>query len=564
MINMNISWSRKILEQLFHEGVREIVFCAGARNSPLVAVLSKSQSFQIYSFYEERSAAFFALGCTRKSDRPVAIITTSGTAAAELLPAIVEAFHTGVPLVAITADRPRRLRGTGAPQSIDQTGLFSKFVECEFDLEGAEDFSLQTWSRRAPIHLNICFDEPLLDEPVAEWRSLEAAAEAAIDAASEKSSATGRGDEKKVLPHFKGTSLQQEKIELQEARAKLQSFLQKSEGLPLVVLGTLETEEEREAVAEFLLRLKAPTYLEGTSGLREDPRLDQISLRSGDRLLLWAMKKGLYNQVLRIGGIPTVRIWRDLEERTCPVEVLSLTTLPFSGLSRGQMICAEITATLAEIEIPNHRDENLKNEKANFIYEKDREATESLRQILVDEPRSEASLIWKLSKLIPNQSLLYVGNSLPIREWDLVACRETPRTVEANRGVNGIDGQISTFLGMVSKGHQENWAILGDLTTLYDLSGPWALSYRESSTVRMAVINNSGGKIFERIFRNSLFENRHALGFESWAKMWGLGYQKWVEVPQALQSTAMAEVIEILPDNEASQRFWDRYDALWV
>src|SRR4051812_46252224 len=124
---MNVAWSRKILESLYANGVRDVVFCAGARNSPLVMGLEKAKGLQTYSYFEERSAGFFALGLARRTNRPVAVVTTSGTAAANLLPAVIEAFHVGVPLIAVTADRPKRLRGTGAPQAIDQLGLYAKF-----------------------------------------------------------------------------------------------------------------------------------------------------------------------------------------------------------------------------------------------------------------------------------------------------------------------------------------------------------------------------------------------------------------------------------------------------
>lgn len=132
---VNIPAVCSLLTKLADLGVCDVVVCAGARNSPLVAVLDRTIGFRVHSFFEERSAAFFALGRARREQTPAAVITTSGTAAAQLLPAAIEAFHTGVPLILITADRPRRLRGTGAPQTIDQTGLFAKFVETEVDIE---------------------------------------------------------------------------------------------------------------------------------------------------------------------------------------------------------------------------------------------------------------------------------------------------------------------------------------------------------------------------------------------------------------------------------------------
>ena len=152
--------SEQVLGLCSQVGVREIVLCAGARNAPFVKRLSESTQFVVYSFFEERSAAFFALGRMLASARPVAVITTSGTAAAELLPAIIESDYQRMPLIVITADRPRRYRGSGAPQTIVQTGLYSHYVEQELDLEGEAPAKLEISGRR-PVHLNVCFEEPL-------------------------------------------------------------------------------------------------------------------------------------------------------------------------------------------------------------------------------------------------------------------------------------------------------------------------------------------------------------------------------------------------------------------
>ena len=138
----NIAKARAVIEEARAAGVREFCVCSGSRNAPLLAVLSKSD-LKLWTFVDERSAAFFALGRMKLTGAPVAVVTTSGTAAAELLPALVEAHYSGLPLFVITADRPARFRGTGAPQAIEQLDLFGVY--------GAR-------------HLNVEFDEPLIDE----------------------------------------------------------------------------------------------------------------------------------------------------------------------------------------------------------------------------------------------------------------------------------------------------------------------------------------------------------------------------------------------------------------
>ncbi len=521
---MNIALVKNILTNLAAVGVREIIVCAGARNSPFVAVLDQVSGVQVYSFFEERSAAFFALGCARRLGSPVAVITTSGTAAAELLPAAVEAYYSGVPLLLVTADRPRRLRNSGAPQAIDQTGLFQKFVSYEVDIEGAFDGTefLRYWDRRAPAHLNVCLDEPLLDEPIRPWE-LEPQA-SSLPA---------------VVP------------DVRYLRAFLTSVRQ-----PIAIVATLVNEEERLAVRELLLRLKIPVYLEATSGLREDPGLQDFVLRSGDKILNYGLSCGAFDSVLRLGGIPTVRVWRDLEEASCHAQVFSLTALPFAGLSRGECLVADLSLAVKTLLSDSFAVDYSYNE---MLLRKDRLASSNLQRLLDAEPASEPALFQAFSLAITSGDLVYIGNSLPIREWDLAASYSVKHWVRANRGVNGIDGQLSTFMGLSEAG-REAWAIVGDLTALYDLTAPWVLTAQANRCLHLVVINNGGGKIFSRIFNSALFENRHEIEFSAWAQMWKLPYQKWTSVSSAPAETG---VIEIVPDALATKRFWDAYDSMW-
>ena len=151
----NIERARQLVEQVRGLGTNDFCTCAGSRNSPLLAVLgSPGDDVRVFSFVDERSAAFFALGRTKTHGNPAAVVTTSGTAVAELLPAVIEAHYSALPLVLITADRPARYRGSGAPQAIEQVGIFGSYAAT----------SLDGWNRARPLHLNIEFDEPLIDE----------------------------------------------------------------------------------------------------------------------------------------------------------------------------------------------------------------------------------------------------------------------------------------------------------------------------------------------------------------------------------------------------------------
>ena len=147
----NIAAARDVIARVRALGVIDFVVCGGSRNAPLIVALSGAQ---VYTFVDERSAAFFAMGRCKRTERAVAVVTTSGTAVAELLPATIEAFYSGLPLILVTADRPARFRGTGAPQTIDQLSMFRSYASHD----------VESWNGRMPLHINVEFDEPLIDE----------------------------------------------------------------------------------------------------------------------------------------------------------------------------------------------------------------------------------------------------------------------------------------------------------------------------------------------------------------------------------------------------------------
>jgi len=165
----NLAAARQAIALARDLGVEDFCVCGGSRNAPLIAVLAVDRwpltedfgsangqrpTANLFSHVDERAAAFFALGRAKLTGRPVAVVTTSGTAAAELLPAAVEAHYSGVPLILITADRPARYRGTGAPQAIEQESIFGVYA--------ARDVA--SWTGRGALHINVEFDEPLIDE----------------------------------------------------------------------------------------------------------------------------------------------------------------------------------------------------------------------------------------------------------------------------------------------------------------------------------------------------------------------------------------------------------------
>jgi 2-succinyl-5-enolpyruvyl-6-hydroxy-3-cyclohexene-1-carboxylate synthase len=515
---VNLARSARLLERLAAAGVAELCLCPGGRNSPIVLAAQRARGVVSYSFFEERSAAFFALGRARASGAPVAVVTTSGTAAAELLPATVEAYYSGVPLVLVTADRPAAYRHTGAPQTIEQVGLFGIYAPTVFDGERLDDeLDLAAWDAAGPVHVNICFDEPLVEGPVPET---------AVTVRARTTAARG-ANAGPLVTFF--------------ARVRR----------PLVLVGPLDA-ADRAPVRDFLLRYAAPVYAEPASGLREEPALADLLLTSGEGALTRADVDG----VLRVGGVPTVRLWRDLEGRLAHLPVCAVARTPFPGLTRASLVRGDPGAILQSIVVPA-----VDRAATRALIAADRARAERLAPLWERYPHAEPTLLRAISGLVPAGALVYLGNSLPIREWDLAAERR-PRSwdVGANRGVNGIDGQLSTFFGMCRPG-RENWAVVGDLTALYDLSAPWVLPQLDVGPIRIVVVNNGGGQIFAWLSPHAGLRNEHRRELSGWAALWELPHHRWETVPGAAPADAHA-VIELLPDREQTARFWQACDAL--
>jgi 2-succinyl-5-enolpyruvyl-6-hydroxy-3-cyclohexene-1-carboxylate synthase len=292
---------------------------------------------------------------------------------------------------------------------------------------------------------------------------------------------------------------------------------------PLVIIGGLAPRHRDRVLS--LVR-KTPFYAEPLSGLRE-----HSTITAGERMIA----RGNFDSVIRIGNVPTLRFWRDLEMMDLPV--LHYSDLPFTGLTRGEL----------------HPIEALPQIVSYASYPNDAEMRARIEVILDDEPQSELSLIRALSRELPANTRVYLGNSLPIREWDLVAERK-PFECEANRGANGIDGQLSTFFGWCDPS-RDNVCLIGDLTAIYDLGAPWIVPQLGHKRFRIVILNNGGGRIFSRVpslqsldpaLRERIIENAHDVRFDHWAAMWNI------------------DVTELRPDPEATKRVWQRYDELWA
>jgi len=508
-----------IIDSCLSHGIREFVVCAGARNAALVEILARAETAgvaRVWRHFEERSAGFFALGRTMATGEPCAVVTTSGTAVAELLPAMIEAFYQGRPLLALTADRPERFRGTGAPQAISQPGIFG---------EHAGSGDIAEWLQRSPWHWNVELEEEF--QP-GEWSP-----------PSEDKS------QRIPLPNF--------------SVADLSRWLREDlyRGL-VVMIGDLEPEDQ-EHVFHFCLDLGVPVAVEATSGLRE--ALVEMALPDPDRML----RQNPPGKVLRIGGVPSGRFWRDLEDLP-ETEVYNITRTGLPGLARE---CKTITSPVGRVMKGLGKVEKA-GDALDYFRRTSRRASE-IENLLEAYPESEPGMLRILSAYASTGSSLYLGNSLPIREWNLFAQHDKPVTdVRANRGANGIDGQLSTWLGWTAD-LEDAWCLVGDLTALYDLAAPAWLGQIETKGRVFVVINNGGGQIFSRLTRlesmseraKDLMLNSHEVRLDGWAAMWSMGYLRIQDENgfDKLEPGEGALLVEVLPNAGESAAFWKAWDG---
>ena len=267
-----------------------------------------------------------------------------------------------------------------------------------------------------------------------------------------------------------------------------------------------------------------------------------------------------------MGGIPPFRFWRDLEKQK-HLAILSLATYGLKGLAKAPSTCIPFSTLLFPFLTHSQDPKDFKKDFESLLKSptmppppdspKRRRFTSmekplaiQIKKDLHENPQSEGALIHAFSQSLPPQDALYLGNSLPLRYWDWLATRSTQRQgpCGANRGVNGIDGQLSTFLGWAeglfqgaTKTHTKTfraWCLLGDLTTLYDLNALWILpQLTYAHRLGIVIVNNRGGRIFEALpspsskkkqqTENPLLTQPHQLHFEHWAKMWNCPYESW-------------------------------------
>jgi 2-succinyl-5-enolpyruvyl-6-hydroxy-3-cyclohexene-1-carboxylate synthase len=493
--NRNTALASALAEELARCGLRHAVLSPGSRSTPLALALWRQEEIETTVIVDERSAAFFALGAAQASGAPVAILCTSGTAAANFHPAICEADHAGVPLIALTADRPPELREVGAGQAIDQLKLYGSSVRwfCEVGTHEADDDGLLHYRstacrafanargepRPGPVHLNLPFREPLAPLP-----------EAGAVTATDPLAIAGRGE--RPLTAVTPIDLEPSQFLLDEVAGHIAEA-----DIGVIVAGRQLDPELREPLAHLARVAGFPILAEPTSQLRCGPHDRSYVITSYDLLLRNERLRATASPdlVLRFGEMPTskpLRSW--LAESGAdqivvdPLGDWNEPTRRAAALLRADPteLAAGWAARLGEERPP----------PAMWL-EAERAAREAIEAELAGLGAiSEPGLQLALGAAYGDGELVYTASSMPIRDQEaFLPPSEVDVAFLCNRGANGIDGLISSAIGAAHATGKPTTILTGDLGLLHDIGGLAAL--RDISTpVRIVVIDNDGGGIF--------------------------------------------------------------------
>ncbi|MDU3557545.1 MAG: 2-succinyl-5-enolpyruvyl-6-hydroxy-3-cyclohexene-1-carboxylic-acid synthase, partial [Staphylococcus epidermidis] len=400
--------------ELYAYGVREVVISPGSRSTPLALVFEAHPNIKTWIHPDERSAAFFALGLIKGSEKPVAILCTSGTAAANYTPAIAESQISRLPLVVLTSDRPHELRSVGAPQAINQVNMFSNYVNFQFDLpiaDGSEhtidtiNYQMQIASQylygphRGPIHFNLPFREPLTPD---------------LDRVDLLTSVT------KTLPHY------QKSISVDD----IKDILQEKNGL--IIVGDMQ-HQAVDQILTYSTIYDLPILADPLSQLRKEKHPNVITTYD---LLYRAGLNLEVDYVIRVGKPVISKKLNQWLKKTDAYQI--------------------IVQNNDQIDVFPQQWQSLEQQARIEISDYLKHAT--------DEAAYVGSLIQKLTK----EDTLFVGNSMPIRDVDNLLF-DSEASVYANRGANGIDGVVSTALGMAA--HKNVTLLIGDLSFYHDMNG---------------------------------------------------------------------------------------------
>ncbi|HWR81772.1 MAG TPA: 2-succinyl-5-enolpyruvyl-6-hydroxy-3-cyclohexene-1-carboxylic-acid synthase [Candidatus Deferrimicrobium sp.] len=529
--SLNDLWANLIVEELVRGGATQFFLSPGSRNAPLVVAVARHHGAQFVMHFDERGSAFQAAAWAGAARSPAVLICTSGTAAANYLPAIIEASMDMVPLIVLTADRPPELHETGANQTIPQSRLYQEFVRWSFDVpcpdpEVAPEFVLTTIdqavyrarsSAAGPVHINCRFREPLAPiGPIKDYSEYLMSVERWLH--------NHQPYTRYNLPCSSPTALTAEAVA---------DVIRKTER-GLLIVGRLHSDTERDAILSLARHLAWPVLPDIASGLRLGVT-GEIVIPYYDLLL--DSENPTFSQpptgVIHFGGVPTSKRVQQLIERARPEHYLLVADHPCRQ-DPSHRITLRVEADIPEFcaLLCNQVKPQVASTWQQGLIHASSAIHEALRQTIDDDPvLSEPAVARMVSQHIRRDAGLFLANSMPVREADMFADPTGPTViVGCNRGASGIDGTIASAAGLARAINQPVTLLIGDLAFLHDLNSLALLSsWRRPFTI--VLINNNGGGIFsmmpiaavEDVFE-SVFGTPHGFTFETTARQFGLAY----------------------------------------
>jgi 2-succinyl-5-enolpyruvyl-6-hydroxy-3-cyclohexene-1-carboxylate synthase len=523
--NRNLLWARIFVDELARGGLRDVVIAPGSRSTPLVFAFAERDDSRVYSLLDERGAAFFALGLAQAADRPVAILCTSGTAAANFLPAVVEAHYGRIPLLVLTADRSHELRESGANQTVDQVRLFGSHALWSVDVALPEAHppavllrSLRTLAARAlatangaakgAVHLNFPFRKPL--EPTPESDALDHAPAGPADGS----------------PSVRVLTAALTPSEAQIVR--LSAILNEAQR-PAIVCGPRSPGGDFPAAVRALAHASgAALFADALSGVR----FGADSLTGYDTVLLAAARPEAPDAVIHFGAPPTSQALADyLAACTGPHVLVSADTVWQDPEHQTSDWLQTDPAALCRAAA-----QKVKPRPHSVWLEHHRSASAAARAALTEVRQDtwfDGGAVAALVERLPAGAQVFVASSLSVRNLDQFGASDKALRMLGNRGASGIDGTVSSAFGLAaSDPAAPTLLITGDLALYHDLNGLIA-AQRLGLKLIVVCLNNNGGGIFHRLpvarydppFEE-LFVTPHGLTFEAAAAQFGLRYAR--------------------------------------
>ena len=570
-----------LVDEFYQLGVRHAVFSPGSRSTTMAMLFKEHEGFETYMNIDERSASFMALGIAKAHKEPTVLVCTSGSAVAHYLPAILEAQYSGIPLIVLSADRPHTLLHVGAPQTVDQHKIFGTTVNYFEELAVPQESHYYTYPRqvarkaymkamdtkKGPVHINVPLFEPLVPELS---RNHFEAGRSSFKVVKPNYSSVFGCDNRNNLTHVNNA------IDIthgNDGTKEINDLLERYERI-LILAGPQIDIDEANTIRSFGEALQAPILADPLSNVRGCGASDVV-ISTYDALLagqaLWHELKP--DCVIQFGQIVVSKRVQQMIASWTDVEYIEVNPTMDSMNPTGKTTMH----VQASIDVFTHLygKNNSSDTYLNIWQRLEQEGKKQLSSAINEPHCFEGRTIRELQQYIPENGQIFVANSMTIRDFDYFWFSGGSRAVlYGNRGVNGIDGTISTALGLAVNG-RPTYLVTGDLSLFHDLNG---LAVAKTHNLNLTIIlhNNDGGGIFEYLPQKGtkhfdyLFSTSQGLDYSGAAKLYGCGYTKisssdeLSSVLSKIGQESGVHIIEIPTNREYSRELHKKYTKVSV